>query len=567
MSKIRRVGSAVALLFVFLCLANAPVLAQAPSVPVGQLIGTGTTLVAGDVTFSNFTQVPATVGIAPPLDGFGNIAASATVNPDGSVSLVFTAINPATGVATPITAGYMQSIAYDLTVTNPAFLLGSVNQHFGPGTTRGFNILTYRAPAPSVVEIPQFFPGTDGTLIFDHATGAVVTLPDGTPTLQIQRSGALYPLGCQNTDGVFFVAHSAPYGCGSSLPGGNRASLGLENFFGVLTDNHSFLGGFSLTAPFSFDAIAMTFTLVPADTPVTPIPVNLQAFDVSQPGVGSVSLAHTIGADGFSHPGFAPAGGVPVTLTSSNTAALPLPPTMTMPQGATATSFPIGDAQVDAPTPVNATATYNGVTLQQNVTVSPAVPLNLATFNVRVLANTLNVGATLNNIQFSVNLNRKNFSPAVVALSSSSPAIAVPTGLNIPALTVPGIPGTGTGFVVTVPFQPVAVDTPVTFSATFNGVTLNSTVTIPKMVDGVKVAKAELIVKSGSLKVEATSTVPSAVLTLYNASTGALIGTMNNNGPSGTGAKYSYQGVVSPVTSLLLKSSFSGTATGAVAQK
>ena len=79
--------------------------------------------------------------------------------------------------------------------------------------------------------------------------------------------------------------------------------------------------------------------------------------------------------------------------------------------------------------------------------------------------------------------------------------------------------------------------------------------------------KAELVVKNGSLKVDATSTNPAAVLTLFNTATGQLIGTMTNTGLSGTGAKYGFQGTVAPVTTLLLKSSLNGTATLAVSQK
>jgi len=350
--------------------------------------------------------------------------------------------------------------------------------------------------------------------------------------------------------------------CASPLPGGYRASIGLENFFGVVTDNHSFvLANFSATGQFAFDGIALTFSLVPADTPVTPIPVTLAGFDVSQPGIGSLSLAHTVDADGLRHPGFAPAGGVPVTLTTSNAAALPLPATLTMPQGSSVTTFTVGDATIDAPAFVIATATYKGVTLQQTPTVSPAVPLTLMAFgNVSPLPQS--------SIKLGAVLNRVNFSPAVITLTSSNPAVVpAPASLTIPALTIPQELSPGLPVVVTIPVKAVAVDTPVTFTGTFNGVTLSNSVTIPKTVDFVSVSKAELVVKNLALRVEATSTVPTAVLTLFNAATGRLIGTMTNNGLSGSGAKYSFQGTVSPVASVLLTSSFSGTATGAVAQK
>jgi len=536
-----------------------PALAQAQAgqtalIPVGQLIATGGTLVAGDVTFSNFQQVPAVVSIAPPLDGLGGMGAQATVAADGSVSLAFLAFDPATGAPRPITAGFMQSLAYDVTVTNPSLLLTSVNQEFGPLTTVGFNILTYREPPPSVVQINQFFPGTDDTLIYDNG---------------VWRTGVLYPLTCQDLKGMPPTYGSAPYGCASGLPGGNRSSVSLENFFGILTDNHSFLipnvgpAGFG---PMALDGIAMTFTLAPANTVVTPLPSSLLAIDVAQPGLASVSLAHTVGPDGLRYPGFAPAGGIPVTLTTTDAAALPLPAAALIPQGSSKLTFGVGAPHIDLPTPVTATATYNGGTVQQTATIAPDVPLTLTGVgNESLIPTTIRLG---------VSMNRLNVSPVTIALSSSQPGlIPTPATLTLPALSAPlllnfsdtrlGAPVGSVDF----PVPAVPASTPVTLTASFNGTTLSTTVVLPKSVDAVKVTKAELVVKNLSLKVEATSTVPNAVLTLYNATTGALVGTMTNTGLSAGGAKYSFQGTVSPVTSLLLKSTFSGTATGAVSQK
>ncbi|KAB2661203.1 MAG: hypothetical protein DVB31_12645 [Verrucomicrobia bacterium] len=106
-------------------------------------------------------------------------------------------------------------------------------------------------------------------------------------------------------------------------------------------------------------------------------------------------------------------------------------------------------------------------------------------------------------------------------------------------------------------------DTVVTFAASFNGGSQTRSFTVVRTVDMVSIAKAELTVKNGALRVEANGNVPAAVLTLSNAATGQRIGTMSNLGKG----KYSFQGTVSPVVTLRLTSNFSGTATGAVAQK
>ncbi|KAB2660573.1 MAG: hypothetical protein DVB31_13845, partial [Verrucomicrobia bacterium] len=384
--------------------------AQAPMVRVDQLVGTGASLVAGDLTFGNFTLPPLPIAASPPLDGVGDIAASAMVNDDGTVSLSFTAIDPATGVARPILGAALKAIAYDVAVTNPDRLLGSVNQSFGPATTAALHILTYRQPAPTP---PRFGSGiagniaTDDTLIFDNTSNAF----EAGGLRHTFRQGSLFGGGCP----VYFPSDVGDVGgCASPLPGGYRANLGLHAFFGVVLDRHSFI--FTVGAPSNvFDAVTTTFALVDAATPITPVPVALGGIDASRPGIATVSLARTLDTDGLLHPGFAPAGGIPVTLTTSDASALPLPPTLTMAQGVSTATFSIGDAAVDGPTVVTATATYNGLTVQQTVRVNPSVPLALLP-----LGGTFLQGGAL----FAVALNRPNFSPAVVSLASSHPLVA-----------------------------------------------------------------------------------------------------------------------------------------------
>ena len=516
--------------------------AQTSLTRVDQLVGTGASLVAGDLTFSNFTLPPLPIAASPPLDGVGDIAASAVVNDNGTVSLSFIAIDPATGAALPIVGAALKCIAYDVTVTNPDRLLSSVNQSVGPATTAVFNILTYRPPAPSPFKGQSGILGaitTDDTLIFDNTSNAF----EAGGKRHTFRQGSLLDRSCQ----TYFASDVGDAGgCDSPLPGGFRSGLGLHNFFGVVLDRHSFI--YNVGFPSNvFDSITTTFTLVPATTAPVLIPVALAGIDVSQPGIVRVSLARTVGADGQSHPGYAPAGGLPVTLTTSDASALPLPSQITMPQGSSTTTVALGDNSIDLPTTVTATASYDGVTVQQTATVTPTVPLTF------FLGGNFGQGGAL----LGISLNRINFSPAVFTLTSSLPAVGpVPATLTIAPLTQ----STGT---IPVTFQPVPTDTVITFTAVLNGVSQARSFTIPRTVDSVTLSKAELTVKNGALKVEAVGNVPAAVLTLSNATTGQRIGTMTNLGKG----KYSFQGTVSPVVSLRLSSSFSGSTTGAVAQK
>lgn len=162
-------------------------------------------------------------------------------------------------------------------------------------------------------------------------------------------------------------------------------------------------------------------------------------------------------------------------------------------------------------------------------------------------------------------MNRTNTSPETVLLTSSNPGVApVPASFTIPALSAPGDFRFAS---LTTTYSPVGVDTPVTFSARLNGSAASATVVIPKTVDTVSIGRAELTVKTLQLRVDARSNTPGAVLSLYNAATGQFIGTMTDNGPSSGGETYSFQGAVSPVTTLLLKSSLNGTAVAGVTQK
>jgi hypothetical protein len=499
-----------------------PVLAQTPTPTptLDALIASHGSVSVGDLTFSNFQKpsvLPVTsVGL---LRDFNDIAVNTTATADGSrVGLVFTAIDPGTGAPRPLVVGanagaeVVRLISYNVTVTNPALLLHSVDQSFGPGTS---------IPSNANTEAMNFLVGLEPvTPVFD------LLLSDQLLGGNALTRGATFP--------------SAPEG-GFLLPGGNLAGYALENEFGIITGH----GGVFTSG--TLDSVSVIFSLVPAGAPVPPAVVNLLAFSIDPTGIGGVSLTD-----------FAQAGGATITLASSNPAAFAVPATVTVPQSARVFSFAVGPPNVDVPTPVTVTASFNGVTLSQTVTVNPTVTLALATFQAAATPATATARATA---QLLFDLNRVNVTPAVILTGSSNPAVApVPASFTIPAFTNIGDFRFSS---LTIPLQSVGVDTPVTFSASFGGVTLTQTVTVPKTVDTVKITKAELVVKNLNLKVEATSTSPAATLTLFNAATGQLIGTMTSSGAG----RYSFQGNVSPVQTLLLRSSMNGVTTGAVAQK
>jgi hypothetical protein len=126
------------------------------------------------------------------------------------------------------------------------------------------------------------------------------------------------------------------------------------------------------------------------------------------------------------------------------------------------------------------------------------------------------------------------------------------------------IPAGATSATFPIALQPVAVTAPVTITASLGGVSQSASLTVLQAQDTVQISRAQYTVRSAELRVEATSTSNTATLTVWNAGTGALIGTLSNAG----GGKYNatFPGVPA-VTSITVKSSLGGIGTGAVAQK
>jgi hypothetical protein len=507
--------TAVARNLLFLAAIALSATAQTPIVPLETLIATGGTVTAGDVTFSNFQKpnaLPRPLGAA--LFEFNDIGVSATANGDGTVTLNLVFIDPATGLATPnfSTGDVTRLVTYTATSNNPVLRLNLVTQAFGAGThVNG-----------SVTQIYNLLYHVDPARVAYFGSGPVYTAIQDWPT------GAPYP---------------------SMLPGGNPPSTTLTNEFGILK------GHLGIPSAATMDSINMTFTLLPVGAPVPPVVVNSFAFLVD-PLSGIVQ---------FQLNAFAQDGGAVIALTSDNPGVLPVPPSFTVPQG-TFVSAPLalGPANIDFPTVVNITGTMNGFTTTTAYTANPPLPLAITSFSVGTIGCFNGPCAVNTTARLGFLLNRTNVSAETVTLTSSNPAICpVPASITIPAFTSPsGVP------VISMTCTPVAVNTPITYTATMNGVVYTTVGTLPRTIDSVLINKAELVVKNLSLKVEASNTVPNDVLTLYNNANGLVIGTMTYVGLSGGGGKYSFQGTLAaPVTTLLLKSALNGSTTFAVSLK
>ncbi len=250
--------------------------------------------------------------------------------------------------------------------------------------------------------------------------------------------------------------------------------------------------------------------------------------------------------------GAAPAGGIAVTLASSDPAAsFPTGTIVTIPAGASSATFPIRTAAVAALTSATISATAGGIT---------------QTARLDIVAGFVLTGLTLNpSSQYGIftstgtaTLNGPAASSTIVNLISSNSALAsVPAGVTVPAGS------TSVNFPVTL--NPVAADTFVTITATFEGVSKTAALTILSPRDSVSISKSLYTTKDFQIRVEAAGTNATATVTVHNAATGALIGTLRNAG----GGKFDGGFTVNlgPAPRITLKSSLGGTATAAVTVK
>lgn len=202
--------------------------------------------------------------------------------------------------------------------------------------------------------------------------------------------------------------------------------------------------------------------------------------------------------------GAAPAAGAVINLSSSNPAAAPVPASVNMPGNTAWMQFQIQAGQVTSPTPVTLTATLNSgtATLQFNV-----LPPSLKSISMN--AGTISGGAQVGAIAM---LNgQAPAGGAVVDFSSDSPA-AMP-----PALAT--IPAGASSVSIAIPTNQVSANTVANISATWNGASVQSPLTITPQGQPASIALSPASV-SGSAGSFATVTMaaPSATDQIFQVS-------------------------------------------------
>jgi uncharacterized repeat protein (TIGR01451 family) len=203
--------------------------------------------------------------------------------------------------------------------------------------------------------------------------------------------------------------------------------------------------------------------------------------------------------------------------------------------------------------PNNADNTTAAVTTINNTTPTSSVVLSSLTINPSSVVGGASAQGT---VTLSGNAPAGG---ATVALSSNNALARTPASVFIPA-------GTRSAS-FTIATSSTTTNATASISAALGGVTKTALLTITPAaasVDTVGIQQADYTVSKKELRIQATSTRTTATLQAYVTASGALIGTLKNNGGGKYGAQFSWP--VNP-QQITVKSSFGGSATKAVANK
>jgi len=234
-------------------------------------------------------------------------------------------------------------------------------------------------------------------------------------------------------------------------------------------------------------------------------------------------------------------------LFSSDPSVATVPASVVIPAGATSATFPIATNAAAPATIVQITAAVGNTPRTANLSVNPATPAGPSLQAVSVTpTSVVGGGAATGTVRFTGATDG-----AIVQLSSSNTAL-----VRVPADTV--VSGGQATAAFAVATSPVTTPTTVTITASWFSVTRTTTITLtpgaPPAADTVRITKATW--KAGLLTIEATSTNPNAILSVFSIS-GNFMFTLTNKG----GGKFADQrGFISNPQQISVRSNFGGSA-------
>ncbi len=263
--------------------------------------------------------------------------------------------------------------------------------------------------------------------------------------------------------------------------------------FNIATSAVSVSSSSSISAAYGGVTLQQTLSVVPLLASVSLSPNRV---------IGGGSATGTVNLSGP-----APSGGITVTLASDNTAVATVPANVAVAAGTTSAQFPVTAQAVTVSSTANISAAYGGVTRSAQLTVVPliaSVSLNPS----KVVGGDPSTATASFNIQAP--------SGVTLTLSSSNPAVAMPSSLNVSAGSYSAT--------FTVTTTTVTTETVVTITASYGGVSQSATLTLEPMptVIGLSFSPAEVTGGSGTTgKVTLSGVAPVAgsVVALSNPNT------------------------------------------------
>ena len=490
---------------------NLSTFAIAPSTVQGGTPSTGTVTLDGNAPYGGIT-----VALASSNTSAGTVPSTVTV-PAGVSTANFTITTPtvASTATTNISATYGATMYRALAVTPTGATSNLVSVVLLPpvvtSTNSATGIVTLGAAAPAggavvtlsssntgaaTVPATVTIPATQTSTTFTVNTSSVasdtnVTIsgtygatintvltlkPTSFPALiSLAISPTVVPGGISTT-GTATLTAPAPFGgcvinLSSTLPLVASPPSTITVLQGSTTANFTVSTGAvsSLTTATISGVYAGVTKTAPVSVNVPP-PAILKALTLAPTVVIGATTNGTNSQGTVTLTSPAPVGGVVIALASSNSSIVSVPSTVTVPAGATATTFSATTSNVTSQQTITITATLAGTRLSGTLTVNPW----LATFTVS--QNTLVGGASTTG---TVTLNQA--APAgglAIALASANTAAAtIPDGTNVSSgvLTIPAGSTTGT---FTINTSVVAINSSVNITASYSGRTITQTLTL-----------------------------------------------------------------------------------------
>jgi hypothetical protein len=442
--------------------------------------------------------------------------------PAGGTVVSLSSSNPS---AAPVPASVTVPAGFAVSPSPFQFMIGQVTAPTPvtitatTGSSSASVSLTVQPPSLKSVSVPSTITGgapVTGIVMLNGvapADGAVATLTSDSPAVT--------------------VPPSATVAAGTTSTSFNIAT----NAVGTTTTA-------TVTATWKGASVSALLTLTPQQAPgsISLSPTTTQGTNGSS---GTVTLASPADHD------------VQIMLSSSDPSVASVPPYVTVPRFAGGGAFIVTTSNPSASTVVTITASGAGVTKSATLTVSPFA--TGASFASLALSPTTVAGGTTSTATVTLTSAAPSGGASVALASSNTAAASVPAQVTVPD------GATRVTFGVT--SKTVTATNSVTISASYGGVTRTAVLTISASTpstDTVSVSRAEYVASKGELSIEATSTSSSATLRVYVASTGALIGTLANDGGGRYRGQFTWPS--NPQT-IVVRSSLGGSATMTVTLK